>query len=220
LLNATDYYIFCYACGVRNVNYNVLRWDETKLISVTLTALPESAPPALRELNDSAIALAQAGLWKEALATVEKALALKINDATFAWNAAYIRLNAEAKRAGAENTEDPYPILSHLFYGDFAAAVDVMRQTPPEQIFSANSPLITGTVAAGFEDALVDTITKTVESAIKVRPNLAAAYFLRGWAQYVAKDKAAALADVQHAAQLAPEDKFFAASVAYVSKAP
>ncbi|MFN8486597.1 MAG: hypothetical protein U0350_03335 [Caldilineaceae bacterium] len=219
ILDATDYYIFCYACGVRNVQYNVLRWDETKLISVTLTTLPESAPQSLRELNDTAVSLAQAGLWKEALTTIQKAAALKLNDDTFTWNAAYIRLNAEAKRAAVGNTNDPYPLLSNLFYGDFTAAVDVMRTHKPAEIFSADTPLITGTVAAGFEDGLADAITKSVEPALKLRPDLAAAYFLRGWATFIkTKDKAAALADVQKAAQLAPKDPLFTESVSVLQK--
>src|SRR5207244_4359732 len=27
VLDATDYYVFCYACGVRKINYTVMRWD-------------------------------------------------------------------------------------------------------------------------------------------------------------------------------------------------
>ncbi len=219
VLDASDYYVFCYACGVRQVQYNILRWDGAKLIPVTLTALPESAPPALRDLNQTAMTLAQAGLWKEALTTIQAAKPAQATDETFTWNAAYIRLNAEAKRAMIGNANDPYPLLSNVFYSDFVAAVDVMRKNKPEQIFSTASPLITGTVAAGFEDALANTLTNTVEAALKVQPNLASAYFLRGWALYLkTKDKAVALPDVKHAAQLAPDDLFFTESVAYLEK--
>ncbi|MCX6050780.1 MAG: hypothetical protein NT075_37295 [Chloroflexi bacterium] len=219
LLDASDYYVFCYACGVQQVQYNILRWDGAKLIPVTLTPLPESAPPALGELNQMAITLVGAGLWKEALTLIQTATPAQATDETFTWNAAYIHLNAEAKRAIIGNANDPYPLLSNLFYGDFVAAVDVMRPDTPAQIFSPSSPLITGTVAAGFENELADTLTKTVDAVLKVRPNLAAAYFLRGWALYLkTQDLAAALPDVKHAAQLAPEDTLYSESVTYLEK--
>jgi len=217
VLDTSDPYVFCYACGVRFVQYSILRWDGTQMIPVELTLLPESAAADLRALNNQAIELAAGGLWKDALAAIEAASALKANDPIFAWNASLIRLNAEAKR---DNIQDNvYPLLATLFYGDFAATVDLMRPHEPDALFSRTSPLIQGTAAENWEDALADWILRSVEPALEVQPDLAPAYFLRGWATYLqTEDKAAALGDIQHAAQLAPADELFSASAEYLKE--
>ena len=121
LIDASEYYVFCYACGVRRVDYQIWHWDGSQMSPVTLAPLPTEVPATLQELNDQAIALAEAGLWKDALATVDEAVALGESDpsGTFHWNELAIRLNATAKQA--EISDDPmaYPLLTHVFYGDF-----------------------------------------------------------------------------------------------------
>jgi tetratricopeptide (TPR) repeat protein len=219
LLDATDYYVFCYACGVRKIDYTVWRWDGTQMAPVTLEPLPADAPAELQTINERALALVAAGLWKDALAAVEEAQTLSVSDPseTFTWNSALIRLNAEAKRDAI--SDSPYPLLANLFYGDFDAAVAVIRDEAwVDGAFSPDSPLITGTVAEGWEEALADWITNTVDPALAYNPDLAAAYFLRGWATYVRTgDEAAALPDVQRAAELAPDDEFYAKSVEFLA---
>ena len=217
VLDTSDPYVFCYACGVRFVQYSILRWDGTQMTPVTLTLLPESAEADLRELNNEAVELAASGLWKDALATIEAASTLKANDPIFVWNAILIRMNAEAKRDNIQN--NVYPLLANLFYGDFAATVDLMRTYEPDALFSLTSPLIQGTAAENWTEAVAERIVQAVEPALEVQPDLAPAYFLRGWATYLqTEDKAAALGDVQHAAQLAPEDELFTASAEYLNK--
>ncbi len=76
VLDATDHYVFCYACGVRLVNYQVQRWDGQKMVEVKLQLLPESAPAELRALTHQAVELAQAGFWKDAQATISQTLGL------------------------------------------------------------------------------------------------------------------------------------------------
>jgi hypothetical protein len=218
LLDATDYYVFCYACGVRKIDYTVWRWDGTQMTPVTLEPLPADAPADLQAINEQALALVAAGLWQDALATVEEALPLSVSDPseTFTWNSAVIRLNAEAKRDAI--VDSPYPLLANLFYGDFDAAVEIIRDEAwADGAFSPDSPLLVGTVAEGWEEALAEWITTTVEPALAYNPDLAAAHFLRGWATYVqTQDEAAALPDVQRAAELAPDDEFYTKSVEFL----
>ena len=61
-------------------------------------------------------------------------------------------------------------------------------------------------------------ITRTVEPLLDDQVNAPFAYFLHGWATYLqTKDFAQALPDVQKAAALAPDDKFFAKSADFLT---
>jgi hypothetical protein len=102
LLDATDHYVFCYACGVRLINYTVLRWDGQKMVEVVLEPVMGSPSAALRDLTNQAVELAQHGFWKEAQATISQTLALSVQDQTASWDAALIRLIAEARRSGRQ----------------------------------------------------------------------------------------------------------------------
>jgi hypothetical protein len=217
LLDASDPYVFCYACGVRYVQYQVLRWNGSQLVPVELTPLPDSAPTDVRDLNNRAVNLAGAELWKEAQATAAQALALAPQDPTVIWNAALIGLYAEAYQSQLKDS--PYPLLVQVFYGDYAAALDVMRPYPADQIFASDTPLVTGTIASGWEDALSERITMGTTRALAVEPNLAAAYFLRGWATHLVRPGDPQVkTDIEKAAALAPDEPLFAASLAYLQK--
>ncbi|HEU4328402.1 MAG TPA: hypothetical protein VFS21_35015 [Roseiflexaceae bacterium] len=217
VLNETLSYIFCYACGVREPRFTVLRWDGAQLQTVGLTPLPPNAPAAQREANDRAVRLAQAQLWKEAQAAIDGAGADGAVDPAFRWNAALIGLHAGARYR--EIVDSPYPLLAHLFYGDYDAALEVVRAYPPEQLFATPNPLVAGTVAEGFEDSLTYTITSTANLALAEQPDLAAALFLRGWATHLS-DPAdpAALVDIERAARLKPDDPLFSRSVEALKK--
>lgn len=214
ILNQSDDYIFCYACGVVEVNYQVLRWDGTRMVEVTLTPLPDSAPPELRQVNNQAIALADAGLWQDAgmLTSEIDAANASIQDATATWNSALIGLTAEARAAQARRGS--YPLLGSVFYGDYTAVIGIFSGYSPEEIFSLPNPLIVGTVAEGFEQALVESIVSYTTRALQQKPDLATAYFLRGWAHYLQDPQStSALADVQQAADLEPAQALFTQSL-------
>ncbi len=218
LLNASDPYVFCYACGVRLVQWQINRWDETQLISVTLEALSDSAPADVKEFNDDLIALAQAGLWKDALAKLDEAGVFSYTEPAFQWNLVSIRLNGEARRDAATD-DGAYPLLTHLFYGDYEAAIEMLRTVGADGLFIAESELIVGTAAEGWTPTLADWIDQTVNPALAYNPDLAAAYFLRGWGAYVrAFDTAAAVADVQQAAELAPDEELYTKSLEFLTE--
>jgi hypothetical protein len=110
-------------------------------------------------------------------------------------------------------------LLNNLFYGDYPAALQVLRPYSPDQIFSLTGPLITGTVSEGWEPTLAEWITQTTTSAIQLQPNLAAAYFLRGWGAYLSNaTDPAARQDVARAAQLDPNEPLYAQSDVYLKR--
>jgi tetratricopeptide (TPR) repeat protein len=214
ILNQSDDYVFCYACGVVEVNYQVLRWDGRRMVEMMLTPLPDSAPPDLRQVTNRAIALAEAGLWQDAgmlTSEIDEANA-SIQDATATWNSALIRLTADARARQARSGS--YPLLGSVFYGDYTAVIGIFSGYSPEEIFSLPNPLIVGTVAEGFEQALVEYIVSYTTRALEQKPDLATAYFLRGWAHYLQDPQSpAAMADVQLAADLDPAQALFTESL-------
>jgi hypothetical protein len=217
VLDQTEYYVFCYACGVRLPSFRVLRWDGEKLVEVELTNLAEAAPAELANLNDRAVELAKAGLWADALETITQALAQGPQQPAWAeivsWNEALVRLQAEALTDQLRDGQ--YPLLENVFYGDYAAAVDLMRPYSADEIWGPETPLVKGTVAEGFEAELSDWISRSANLALEVEPDLASAIFLRGWGAHLRDPKdAQVLADVERAARLAPDDPLFAESVA------
>jgi hypothetical protein len=132
------------------------------------------------------------------------------------WNSLLIQLIAEERADHALASE--YPLLGNLFYGDYTAVMGILSGYSVEELFSQPNPLIVGTVAEGFESRLVETIKAYTTRALAARPDLAEAYFLRGWAHYLENPTStAALEDVQQAADLAPEQPLIAASVDYLS---
>jgi tetratricopeptide (TPR) repeat protein len=225
VLDQSDYYVFCYACGVVEVNYQVLRWNGTKMVEVTLERLPDTAPDALQQANNEAVILARAGLWQDAALLAEQAdqinATLPEPNPTADWNSNLIALTAEGRAEHAR--VGTYPLLGNLFYGDYTAIMGILSGYSAEELFSRPNPLIVGTPAEGepFEDALVERIRTYTTWALDVRPTLAPAYFLRGWANYLA-DPASPLAlqDVERAAELNPDQSLFSTSAAYLRNAP
>jgi hypothetical protein len=127
------------------------------------------------------------------------------------WNEALIGLNQEAQQEAL--AASAYPPLSYVFAGDYAAAVDQMRSYSLDEIFNPQTPLIAGTAAEGWEDAVSNNILESANAALAVQPDLAPAYFLRAWAEFLADPGSRAVgADLTRAARRAPDDPLFAAA--------
>lgn len=217
VLDATDYYVFCYACGVTKPQYSVLAWDGKQLSEVTLTTLFDVTPPEAQQTNNEAVRLARAGLWKDAQATIEQAKTLKADNPIVRWNAGLIDLHARAYRD--QVSAQSFPLLNNIFYGDYAAALNVLRPYPPDQIFSPTGPVISGTVAEGWLDQLTTPVSDATNAALQAKPDLAAAYFLRGWAAYLQNPgDPQALKDIERAAELDPAEALYAQSVVYLKQ--
>ncbi|MBI4321527.1 MAG: hypothetical protein HY675_23790 [Chloroflexi bacterium] len=216
IIDQSDPYVFFYAASVRLYNVALFRWDGSRMAEVKLARLSDSAPADLRRLVDAAIDHANAELWKDAGALAGQILALRPSDQTARWDALLIRKIAEGRAIWAKDS--PYPLIEQVFYGDYAATLDIMRKYSPAQIFDRKSPLIVGTSAEGSRDQLEKWILESADKAIAFKPDLAAAYFIRGWSHYLKNPgSAAALADVKKAADLTPSDRLFADSANYLS---
>jgi hypothetical protein len=217
VLDATDYYVFCYACGVTKPQYSVLAWDGAQLSEVTLSTVFDTTPAEAQQINNQAVQLAHAGLWKDAQAAIEQARTLKADSSIVRWNAALIKLQVEALQEQIQ--AQTYPLLNHLFYGDYAAVLDVLRAYPPADLFRVNTPLVADTPAEYNLDSFTTYINEAANAALQANPDLAAAYFLRGWATYLQDPGSVnALHDVERAAQLDPGESLYAQSVVYLKR--
>ncbi len=223
IVDQSDAYVFCFACGVRTVDLRVYRWDadQQRMLPVALQMIPAlRGNPAAPSVN-RAVRLAEHGLWKDALSqiTIAGDIAGEAADPairqTLDWNHVVIKVHVDAHVRAA--TEGPFPLLANVFYGDYEAAVELMTGLTAGQIFDLETPLVAGTVAEGPLPALSDRIIESSTMAIEARSGLAAAYFLRGWANYLDEpDGRLALADVSRAADLSPDEALFAHAEAHL----
>ena len=220
VLNQSDAYVFCYACGVRKVYFRVFYWDSVNLrvLEGRIEHFLMGQPQPMRDLVNPAVDMANAGLWKDALAKITEARDLapsypECNVQSLNWTYGMIKLHADAMAADAAS--GTYPLLSRVFYGDYAAAVDLMRSYSPAQVFDPAGPLIAGTVAEGMEGVLSGNIIESANAALALKPDLAEAYLLRGWARnLVVPGDPQVRSDVHQAAALRPGDAFFAGCAA------
>ncbi len=128
---------------------------------------------------------------------------------------ALIDLHADERRQALEYTS--FPLLTQVFYGDYAAALDVMRAYTPEQIFSDNSPLIAGSSAEGWEESLSYWLEYSTTRALQARYDLAAAHFLRAWAAYLVNPAdPGILNEVSTAAGMDPDEALYTTSLEYL----
>ncbi len=215
ILNTTDYYVFCYACGVRFVQFRVMRWDGTKFVEQKLIPDAPNTPAQARDLVRRAVELGQGELWQQARQQINQARSLAPQDATVAWDSAIIQLFADARAQQARSAA--YPLLDNLFNGDYTAVINQMKAYTPAQLFTLRTPLIVGTLAVGWEDSLSQNITSTTTLNLRADPTLAAAYFVRGWGIFQhSPGTSAALPDVEKAAQLQPTNALFTSSVTFL----
>jgi len=226
VLDDSDPYVLCYACGARKTQFQVLTWDpqQARLAEVTLQPLEASQDDAAAKAADRAVELAKAGLWKDALAQIEQARQAAAQETpadqeTLGWDYALIKLHTDAMAAQPlavmQDVSPVVPLLNNVFYGDYGAAVDLLRSYKPEQIFSAQSPLTTDPMIANFVPDVSKRLTENATQALTAEPDLAAAYFLKGWGEYLADAHSAqAKADIAKAAALAPNDALYKGSAA------
>lgn len=219
VLDTTERYVFCYACGVSAPYFQVYTWDGKQMRPVAIAPLgqAEQDQPYWRP-NNEAVRLAEAGLWAEALARVDEAVqaAGAADPLTAAgslrWNQALIKLDHDAYLKALQASA--YPLLSSVFYGDYAGAVDIMRSFSIPEIFDQDTPLVRGTAAEGWEEALSGYLVQSATDALSRVPDLAPAYFLRAWAGYLVDPSDPKVReDLARAAALAPGDPLFSAAV-------
>jgi hypothetical protein len=115
IVDATDYEVFCYACGVRNYSETFYRWDGTKFVEQTLT---KSSDATIQK----AIDYAKAQRWS----MVTKLLPTIVPATTKAdkWNVALLTHWSTIR---IPQKDDAFPFLSAVYYGDYDAAVNMLQ---------------------------------------------------------------------------------------------
>ncbi len=221
ILEPLENYVFCRReCDVRYYKFLVLRWNGEAFSEIPLTTLQSSAPTELRDVNDHAVALAKAGLWKDALKTIREARAIDYtgDNAYVTWNELIIALHAEAMfRHTLDNGPNNYPLLANILYGDYDNALNMMQRFSLEKLFNVECPLIINTFVQGWQKELNSWIMKTTEKAFSMQPDLAAAYFLRAWSTYLIDPKSKeVLLDLEKAVELDPNERLFINALEYL----
>ena len=195
--------------------HQVLTWNNARWRQETFELLPESAPAELRQLNNEAVELAQAGLWQEAEALIGQ---LDSQDPTVNWNRALISLYAETMGCTGNG---PNSLLGTLACGNYPAVLDAMRAYTPAQLFrQEDNPMVEEFfLDTGIYLGLFDPILTATEKAIEHQPDLAAAYFVRGWALYLTDPNGReGLANIEQAAKLDPNEPLFEESMLYLNE--
>lgn len=193
----TDYYVFCYACGVRIHGEIIYAWDGTTFVEQKLQDSPDAT---LQKAIEFARVQRYADAAKQ-LTQVTPPTTLQDQ-----WNVVIIQRMIELRRP---QREDPYPFLSAIFYGDYDAAVKMMRTYDADELVNPAGPLFTNTAADGFVDAVVWNVVGFTTVALEQDSTLTSAQFLRGWANTLLEPRnPAGIADLQ---AVADRDPFYAA---------
>jgi phytoene synthase len=117
------------------------------------------------------------------------------------------------------DVDDPRAAPFAVDLGIAMQLTNIARDVGADALFIPETPLVVGAAAEGWEPTLADWIDQSVAPAIAHNPDLATAYFLRGWGAYLREhDMAAAVADVQKAAELAPDEELFTKSVEFLTE--
>ena len=204
LLNNSDPYIFCYACGLQQYKARVFHWYGERLVEAAPRGLPDDRSTALRAMNDRALELAEAGLYADALAQIEQALAQVPEDEIVDWNAVWIRHHLEVSRQLA--VASPFPLLSHVFAGDWEKAFDALWAIGVPN-FSHDIPIPGSSAASGLEQTVGELLVQHADNALTLRPERAAIHALGAWGRYLLdRDDPAVQAGFQKAAELAATD--------------
>ena len=208
LLNNSDPYIFCYACGLQLYLARFFHWDGEKLAEAAPRLLAEDRPLHLRAINSSALALAEAGLYADALDEIERAEIAAPTDPTVQWNALWIRHHLEVSRQLA--LVSPFPLLSHVFAGDWDFAFEVLWSLGPATLFS-DTPIPAGSAAFGFEQTVGHLLVQYGNNALIVQPERADIHALSAWGRFLLdSNDPAILPSLEKAVELAPGSSRFA----------
>jgi hypothetical protein len=92
----------------------------------------------------------------------------------------------------------------------------MLRRYPLPVLFGREPALMED---IGWLEGWTEAVTTSATLAVQARPDLAAAYFLRGWGTYLDNPSSpAALEDIEHAVTLAPDEPLFGASLTYLKR--
>jgi len=216
VLNATDPYVYCYACGVRAWHEVIYRWMDGELAEIPLAGVAAESQ-IITDLTEVAALYAQADLWQRALDTITEARAVDPRNVEVFWLATLIERVAESRLGDAG--ADQQPFMTNVLAGEYGAAVELMRPYEPSVALNPAGPLVEGTVAEdGWGEATALWTLDYTERALAVAPDLAAAHAVRAFGLLVQNpdDWASALSAMEEALRLEPTDEFYRLCVEYL----
>ena len=191
----TDYYVFCYACGVRLYGELIYVWDGSNFVE---QSIQPSSDPQLQQ----AISYAKAERWNKVAEALQSAGTPQ--NSTDKWTTIQLE-RLVAKRT--PSNDDAAPFLANVFFGDYDAAIALMRQYPATELISAEGAFFTSEGMEGFSDLVSENVVRFTTTALTQDESLTSARFLRGWAQVLVDPRSpSGLADLQ---AVAKEDPFF-----------
>lgn len=200
----TDYYVFCYACGVRIWNDTVYAWDGTAFV-------PQKIQPASDAATNTIVAYAQAQRWNKVDALLKQLVPPSM--APDKWNIALMRHAAELRRPA---DDEAFPLLAQIFYGDYDAAVALLKKAGATQTADFNGAWFDGPISQGMTDPMtefrqtaLDNTIAFADLALAQDPNDTSVRFIRGWAKTLKNPRdPAGISDLQAVAKV---DPFYAA---------
>ena len=216
VLNATDPYVYCYACGVRAWHEVIYRWVDGALVEVPLTGVAANSQ-LVTDLTETAALPAQGDLWARALAMVTEARNADPGNVDVFWLYTLIERVAEARLTDAGAEQQPF--MTQVLAGEYEAAVALMRPYEPAVALDPAGPLVANTIADGdWGDATATWTLDYTERALAVAPDLAAAHAVRAFGLLVENPEnwAGALEEMEEARRLQPEDEFYQLCVEYL----
>jgi len=190
--DATDYYVFCYACGVKSGAEEVYSWDGNAFVR-------KQPMPSADATIQAAIIAAEAGRWNVVAALLTDGVT-PTNEAD-TWTVALLKRIVTLR---APKTDDASPFMSALLYGDYDAAVAVLKRYQPTELVDTQNPAFPSDLAP-FGEIVVDNVVGLTTTALAQDNTLTSAQFLRGWAQTLLDPQnAAGLADLESVGAVDP----------------
>ena len=226
VLDTTDYVTANYL-GVPEVMQNIMRWDGEHFVLVSLTRLNGDDQDQVQQLNNRAVDLAEANLWKDAIEIIAQVGPLAPNNEIVQWNLQLIQLTGEQRKVQSDMMIIPF--FSLLYYGDYARMVDMFRSSSPEQNFSSQPYILDFTIVGEMVNLVppdafevINVVSQYTNRALEIAgPHQAAVYFVRGWARYrVNPGDQNAFEDLAKAVELAPDEPLFSDSLTYLQSLP
>ena len=218
VLNASNPFVFCYACAVEEYAVELYRWDGAALSRVAL-AVPAGLAPGAAADAARVVSLAQADLWREAAALAVRTASEAPDDDGLRWLSILVNQTAAARLGHAGSPGQP--LLTNVLAGEYAAGLDLMRAHPPAEAFALDGPLIVGTAAETDITTMAVEMLDYSERALAQRPDDAAIHAVRalGLALASPDDLDQAREAAARAQELAPADEFLQQASAFLEAA-
>ena len=215
VLNTSNPYVFCYACAVEEHSVAIHRWDGTALTEVRLE-VPLGVTGGVATAAGRVVALAEAGLWRQAAALAVATSRRSPRDDGLRWLSILVNQTAAARLAHAGTPGQP--LLTSVLAGEYAAALDLMRAHAPATAFALDGPLVAGTAAELDLATMAVTILDYTGRALTQRPDEASIHAVRalGLAFASPDDLERAREAAGRAAELAPGDSFLRQVASYL----